>query len=90
MIDSLIVGRHIIIIVMDTANKEKVYLEYIRNHYLPSRLTLLLYLVQKNHKYYNHFPVNYLRSLGISNVNTSHYIVMDMDLHMSSIDTMSE
>lgn len=74
---------HIIIIVMDTANKEKVYLEYIRNHYLPSRLTLLLYLVQKNHKYYNHFPVNYLRSLGISNVNTSHYIVMDMDLHMS-------
>lgn len=90
MIDSLIVGRHIIIIVMDTANKEKVYLEYIRNHYLPPRLTLLLYLVQKNHKYYNHFPVNYLRSLGISNVNTSHYIVMDMDLHLSSIDTMSE
>ena len=90
MIDSLIVGRHIIIIVMDTANKEIVYLDYIRNHYLPSRLTLLLYLVQKNHKYYNHFPVNYLRSLGISNVNTSHYIVMDMDLHLSSIGTMSE
>ena len=90
MIDSRIVSRNIIIVVMDTVDKEKVYLDYIRNHYLPPRLTLLLYLVQKNHKYYNHFPVNYLRSLGISNVNTSHYIVMDMDLHLSGIGTESE
>ena len=90
MIDSRIVSRNIIIVVMDTVDKEKVYLDYIRNHYLPPRLTLLLYLVQKNHKYFNHFPVNYLRSLGISNVNTSHYIVMDMDLHLSGIGTESE
>ena len=90
MIDNRVVGRHIIIIVMDSVDKEKVYLDYIRNHYLPSRLTLLLYLVQENHKYYNHFPVNYLRSLGISNVNTSHYIVMDMDLHLSRNSRGSE
>ena len=27
--------------------------------------------------------MNYLRSLGISNVMTTHYIVLDMDLHLS-------
>ena len=83
-------GRHIILVVMDTTDTERTYLTYIRNHYLPSRLTLLLYLVQQNHKYYDHFPVNYLRSLGISNVNTSHYIVMDMDLHLSSNNNESD
>ena len=69
---------------MDKVENEQVYLKYVKNHYLPNRLTLLLYLVQKEHKYYRHFPMNYLRSLGISNVRTSHYIVMDMDLHLSS------
>lgn len=69
---------------MDRVDNDQAYVDYVKNHYLPNRLTLLLYLVQKKHRYYGHFPMNYLRSLGISNVRTSHYIVMDMDLHLSS------
>ena len=29
---------------------------------------------------YSHFPVNKMRNLGIANVQTSHFIVTDMDL----------
>lgn len=79
-----IIVRNIILLVMDGMDNEIAYKKYVKNHYLPNRLTLILYLVQKNHKYFGHYPMNYLRSLGISNVRTSHYIVLDMDLHLSS------
>ena len=78
-----IVSRNIIIVVMDKYSYQDAYINYIKSHYLPARLTFILYLVQKNHSYYGHFPMNYLRSLGISNVMTTHYIVLDMDLHLS-------
>ena len=68
---------------MDKYSNQDAYINYIKNHYLPARLTFILYLVQKNHSYYGHFPMNHLRSLGISNVMTTHYIVLDMDLHLS-------
>lgn len=71
------------IIVKGSLHKESIYKNWITNHYLPSRLTMIFYLVDKSRPDSNTFPINYLRSLGISNVNTTHYIVMDMDLHLS-------
>ena len=59
------------------------------NHYLPSRLTMIFYLVDESRADYISFPINYLRSLGISNVKTTHYIVMDMDLHLSGYEFLS-
>ena len=78
---------NIIIVVMGVLRDQNLYLEYIKNHNIPKRLSMILYLVDESHEYYKHFPVNYLRSWGISNVLTSHYIVLDMDIHFSGILT---
>lgn len=32
-----------------------------------------------------HFPINKLRNLAIDFVTTTHYIVLDMDVHLSSM-----
>ena len=69
---------------MGTLDLENSCLAFIRDHYLPSRLTILLYLVGPSRPEYGHYPMNAMRNLGISNVQTSHYIVMDIDLHISS------
>ena len=79
--------RNVMLVIKEKVQAESRLLKYIQSHYLPSRLTIILYLVDKHHPQYNRFPVNYLRSLGISNVRTSHYIVLDIDLHPSSANT---
>ena len=66
------------LVIKEKVEAESRLLKYIQSHYLPSRLTIILYLVDKRHPQYNRFPVNYLRSLGISNVRTSHYIVLEV------------
>ena len=76
--------RNVMMVIKEKKEAESRLLKYIQSHYLPSRLTVILYLVDRNHPQYDRFPVNYLRSLGISNVRTSHYIVLDIDLHPSS------
>lgn len=47
---------------------------------LPPRIRTILYVVQKKQKYYHDFPVNLLRNIAIVNIQTSHYIVFDMDM----------
>ena len=71
-------------VVMGKCEKEEKYLDYVKSHNLPQRFVLILFLVNQKNRYYNHFPMNLLRNIGISNVMTSHYIVMDIDLHISS------
>ena len=53
---------------------------YIKTHDLPSRLTLLLYI----HNGSNNFPINKLRNLAIYNIETSHFLILDSDLMVSS------
>ena len=78
-------NRNIIMVVMGKYENESAYLNFIRTNFLPSRFVLIYMLVDRSHPFYNHFPMNYLRNLGISNVMTTHYIVMDIDLHLSGI-----
>lgn len=47
---------------------------------LPPRIRTILYVVKKKQKYYNDFPVNLLRNIAIVNIQTSHYVVFDMDM----------
>ena len=56
----------------------------LQKRYLPQRLTILLYVVDKMHPHYSHFPVNFLRNLAIRNIRTTHFLVLDMDLRMTS------
>ena len=46
--------------------------------HIPSRVTVLLYTVESSI-----FPINFLRNLGIRNIETSHFMVLDMDLMLS-------
>ena len=69
-----------IIIVNGKLDEEKYVVNYIRKHYLPPRLTICLYFLSYRHPQAKVFPVNYLRNLAIRNVETTHYLIMDMDL----------
>lgn len=50
------------------------------------RIRLLTYVAAKGSFFYSNYPINILRNLGIHNVYTSHMIVLDMDMWMSSGD----
>ena len=55
-------------------------METIKSLNNPSRVRIILYIVLPKEKYFNAFPVNRLRNIGIVNIVTSHYIVLDMDM----------
>lgn len=63
---------------------EKEVMTYMNSHLLPPRLSLLLYLVLPGHPFFSEFPVNYLRNLAIRNIRTTHFLVLDVDLRMTS------
>lgn len=69
-----------VIVVNGRYNEEKSVMEYIRNTYLPSRLTIILHLFGYKNPHALDFPVNFLRNLAIRNVETTHYMILDMDL----------
>ena len=57
----------------------------LNKYHYPDRLTLILYLVDKQHPHSKGFPINYLRNLAIRNIRTTHFIILDMDLRVSSM-----
>lgn len=70
-----------LVIVLNGAMKmEDAFLKFIASHYLPLRVTLLLYLIGPNSPEKGQFPVNKLRNLGIRNIVTTHFQILDMDL----------
>ena len=70
-----------LVIVLNGAKKmEDAFLKFIASHYLPPRVTLLLYLIGPNSPEKGQFPVNKLRNLGIRNIVTTHFQILDMDL----------
>ena len=65
---------------------ESIMLSFVESHYLPPRLTLLLYLIGDTSPAKGQFPVNKLRNLGIRNIATTHFQILDMDL-WPTVDT---
>ena len=51
-----------------------------------SRIRLLTYVAVRDSFFYSNYPINILRNIGIHHVSTSHMIVLDMDMWMSSGD----
>lgn len=49
-----------------------------------SRIRLLTYVAVRDSFFYSNYPINILRNIGIHHVSTSHMIVLDMDMWMSS------
>ena len=48
------------------------------------RVTLLAYISQPDSFFHDNFPINIIRNIGIRHVTTSHFILLDMDIIISS------
>ena len=48
------------------------------------RIRIVTYVAEKDSFFYSNYPINILRNLGIRHVQTSHFILLDMDMWMSS------
>lgn len=61
-------------------SEESDVIQSIFNMSLPSRIRIVLYVIQESSLDYDRFPVNRLRNLAIVNIVTSHFIIFDMDM----------
>ena len=50
-----------------------------------SRITILFYSFYPDNMYANDFPVNLLRNVGIRQVETSHFVMLDMDMWVNGM-----
>ena len=50
----------------------------------PNRVTTLFYSHSRKNMYAKDFPVNLLRNVGIRMIQTSHFLVLDMDMWVNS------
>ena len=55
--------------------------DWLATTYFPERVTIITYRLR--HK--GVFPINTLRNLGIKHIRTTHYMVLDIDLMVSSM-----
>ena len=65
-----------VLVIAYTEDSQKRVLDYIGSHYYPSRFTLIL--VKQADK--SIFPINKLRNIGIRSIETTHFLLFDMDL----------
>ena len=70
-------SSNLVLVLFCKNDEQESTLGYMGERVLPDRLTLILYIVSKFAKV---FPINLLRNIGIKNVRTTHYVVMDMDM----------
>ena len=84
---SVVICRPLVVTFFSSFREQNVLLDFVRENVLPERLTLLFYFVKSSN---NQFPINYLRTLGIYNIRSTHFIVLDIDLSISRIDMRFE
>ena len=71
-------GRYVIVI-STSAKKQQETIQMIGSIHIPDRVTTIVYTTTSSV-----FPINLLRNLGIRNIQTSHFMILDMDLMLSS------
>ena len=84
-----VIDRNLVVVLQCPDYEEQSVIQFINTHYFPPRFTLILFLTDDEHVYSTSFPVNYLRNLAIRNIAivntvTTHFLVMDMDLRLTS------
>ena len=45
-----------------------------------SRIRIITYVADKSSTFYENFPINILRNIGIRNTQTSHFVFLDFDM----------
>lgn len=78
-----------IVVVMYLKDKEvapfELFLKNETNRSICSdRFLILSYVVTKDSFFYNNFPINILRNMGIIHTHTTHFILFDIDMWPSS------
>lgn len=48
------------------------------------RFRILSYVVTEDSFFYNNFPINILRNMGITHTHTTHFVLFDIDMWPSS------
>ena len=70
-------GRYVFVISVSNDTQQKT-VDFLGSLRLPDRVITIVYTVESSI-----FPINFLRNLGIRNIETSHFMVLDMDLMLS-------
>ena len=70
-------GRYVFVISVSNDTQQKT-VDFLGSLRLPDRVITIVYTVESSI-----FPINFLRNLGIRNIETSHFMVLDMDLMIS-------
>ena len=77
-------GHYCIVMYCKLREVKSAIQEYL--YFSPSnRITILFYSFYPDNMYANDFPVNLLRNVGIRQVETSHFVMLDMDMWVNSI-----
>lgn len=63
---------------------QSMVLHFLNTHHLPSRLTTLLLVTSQRSAFGSSFQVNLLRNFAIFNLRTTHFLMLDMDVRVSS------
>lgn len=79
------ISSKIIVVFFVSPTDHSLFLQFIQSHHLPKRLLLIEYIPLEARN--TRFPINKLRNIGISCCTTSHYIVLDMDVWLSTSST---
>ena len=84
-----VTNSKVIVVVFVYPSEHPQFLRFLQNHHFPKRLLLVEFIPLASNRI--RFPINRLRNLGISYCTTSHYIVLDMDvwLSTSSVDLIA-
>ena len=67
-----------VFVITTTLSDRRSLLRELGSLYLSSRITTIIYTLDSSS-----FPINKLRNLGIRNIQTTHFMMLDMDLVLS-------
>lgn len=74
----------IFVIYMSTEKQSDIVTKFLLSKHFSKDVQIFTFEGKSSCFSMKHFPINKLRNLAIDFVTTTHYIVLDMDVHLSS------
>lgn len=77
-----LINSYVVLSLFANQNNQKQALNFIETTAIPTRCTILLYVAAGKK---SGFPINLLRNLAIFNIQTTHFMMLDIDLSIPCI-----
>ena len=77
----LLISSPCVFVITYPIDESEAFHTWISTTHFPKRVTIISYSLRSG----NYFPINKLRNLGIRHIRTTHFIVLDVDLMVSSM-----